>query len=337
MIKDKVKTLWELCFDDSQAFIDLYFRLRHKDEITMTIQDGEEVVSALQMIPYPMTFCDKEIRTSYISGACTHPDHRGNGAMRELLSQAFERMTNEGVMLSTLISAEPWLFDYYARLGYVPVFRHSLQQVSDAGTTDEEVVIRKVSDYDPEAYRYLNHKMHERPCCIQHTSDDFKVILADAAVSGGSVYIASVGNSIVGLAVTYLRESGLYINELFSDSPKVKAGLLHHIAFENTTQKGMFFITPPALGAEQSVLGMARIIDALGFLQLYAAYYPEKEMSIELTDKYLSVNNGYYYLNKGKCTHSKQRLSDSPLKLTISELGELLLAPMQPYMSLMLN
>ena len=60
-------------------------------------------------------------------------------------------------------------------------------------------------------------------------------------------------------------------------------------------------------------------------------------MSIELTDKYLSVNNGYYYLNKGKCTHSKQRLSDSPLKLTISELGELLLAPMQPYMSLMLN
>ena len=337
MIKDKVKALWKLCFDDSQAFIDLYFRLRYNNEVNMAILDGEEVISALQMIPYPMTFCGKEIQTSYISGACTHPDHRGNGTMRNLLSQAFARMANEGVMLSTLIPAEPWLFDYYARLGYAPVFRHSLQQVPDVGTPDEEVMIRKVNDYDPEAYRYLNHKMHERSCCIQHTSDDFKVILADAAVSDGSVYIVSIQNDIAGLAVTYLKEDGLYINELFSDSPKAKAGLLHHIASENTAQRGMFFTTPPTPDAEQSVLGMARIIDVLGFLQLYAAYYPEKEMSIELTDKYLSANNGYYNLNKGKCIYSKQRLSDSPLKLTISELGELLLAPMQPYMSLMLN
>ena len=92
MTKQQIKALWKLCFDDSDAFIDMYFRLRYNDEVNIAIESGKEVVSALQMIPYPMTFCGEQIPTSYISGACTHPDFRGNGVMRELLSQAFARM-----------------------------------------------------------------------------------------------------------------------------------------------------------------------------------------------------------------------------------------------------
>ena len=44
------------------------------------------------------------------------------GAMRELLSQAFTRMLHNDMSISTLIPAEPWLFGYYAGMGYVPVF-----------------------------------------------------------------------------------------------------------------------------------------------------------------------------------------------------------------------
>ena len=109
MTKQQIKALWKLCFDDSDAFIDMYFRLRYNDEVNIAIESGKEVVSALQMIPYPMTFCGEQIQTSYISGACTHPDFRGNGVMRELLSQAFARMRYNRVVLSTLIPAEPWL------------------------------------------------------------------------------------------------------------------------------------------------------------------------------------------------------------------------------------
>ena len=126
--KEKVKALWQLCFDDSEEFVEMYFRLRYKNEINVTIESGDEVISALQMIPYPMTFCGNTVQTSYVSGACTHPDFRGNGVMRELLSQAFARMLRNGTHFSTLIPAEPWLFDYYARMGYAPVFRYSTRE-----------------------------------------------------------------------------------------------------------------------------------------------------------------------------------------------------------------
>lgn len=30
--KEQVKALWNLCFDDSEAFVEMYFSLRYKNE-----------------------------------------------------------------------------------------------------------------------------------------------------------------------------------------------------------------------------------------------------------------------------------------------------------------
>ena len=92
MIQEKVKNLWKLCFNDSEEFTEMYFRLRYNNDVNIAIQSGEEVIAALQMLPYPMTFEGEDIHTAYISGACTHPDYRNRGVMQELLSQAFARM-----------------------------------------------------------------------------------------------------------------------------------------------------------------------------------------------------------------------------------------------------
>ena len=82
MIKEQVKALWKICFDDSEEFVEMYFRLRYKTEVNVAIQSGDEVISALQMLPYPMTFGGETVQTSYISGACTHPDFRSNSSIQ---------------------------------------------------------------------------------------------------------------------------------------------------------------------------------------------------------------------------------------------------------------
>ena len=104
-MREKIKSLWKLCFNDSDEFTDMYFRLRYSNEVNIAIQSGEEVIAALQILPYPMTFGKSEIKTGYVSGACTHPDYRNRGAMRELLSQAFTRMLHNDMSISTLIPA----------------------------------------------------------------------------------------------------------------------------------------------------------------------------------------------------------------------------------------
>ena len=35
--KEKVKALWQLCFDDNEEFVEMYFRLRYKNEINIAI------------------------------------------------------------------------------------------------------------------------------------------------------------------------------------------------------------------------------------------------------------------------------------------------------------
>ena len=69
MIKEQVKALWKVCFDDSEEFVEMYFRLRYKTEVNVAIKSGDEVISALQMLPYPMTFGGETVQTSYISEA----------------------------------------------------------------------------------------------------------------------------------------------------------------------------------------------------------------------------------------------------------------------------
>lgn len=165
---------------------------------------------------------------------------------------------------------------------------------------------------------------------------DFKVILADLCTTDNTLFVVRTEEGIVGVAITYREGDSLKVSELFADDEEIKQHLLCQIQ-QATKCKTILLITPPVANAETYPIGMARIINAKGVLQLYAATYPENEMSIELADEQLSANNGYYYLYKGKCMYDKQRLPGVHLQLTIGELTEMILAPLRPYMSLMLN
>ena len=84
--KQQIVNLWRTCFGDSEAFISLYFDRVYKDENAMTIEKDGKIVSALQIVPYTMTYLGTEISVAYISGkgsgayaATLARDIRGNG------------------------------------------------------------------------------------------------------------------------------------------------------------------------------------------------------------------------------------------------------------------
>lgn len=338
-MKQQVKNLWKLCFNDSEEFIDMYFRLRYSKDVNIAIQSGEEVIAAMQMLPYPMTYGGGEINTSYVSGACTHPDYRGRGVMHELLSQAFTKMLVNNVAVSTLIPAEPWLFDYYARNGYAAVFNYVTKTFTATGTeeADGALILEPTTEYKEEVYEYLNRKLRERTCCIQHTEKDFRVILSDLQLAQGSIYTLNNRGRIVALAVAYPTDnSQWYIGEIVSDTEGMRSLLLQRIC-RKLEVASLEILTPPVGNEAGRPLGMARIINAKTMLHLYAAAHPEMEANIYLTDEQVSANNGYYYLSGGKCMNSAKRLPGSHLALTIGELTEKIFAASSPYMSLMLN
>lgn len=338
--KDEVRALWKLCFNDSEEFMDLYFNRRYKDDINMAIREDGKIISALQMIPYSMSFCGGMIPVSYISGACTHPDYREHGAMRRLLKETHRRMYEDGVLLSSLIPAEEWLFGYYAKSGYVPAFGYARKRMeadelrrmsSFAAACRVEVCALPGADH----YHYFDTRMQERSCCIQHTEDDFEIIMEDLKLGGGKLLVAQEGEAIVGMAFTVRAEDTLYIKELLADNEAVQNRLLYEAAHIYNVRAMEYGV--PSSGAGSLSLGMARVIRAEEMLRLFAAQHPELELNICLEgDDVIPENNGYYTVKEGVCM--RRQLPDKKYHpYTVASFTQLLVEAEHPYMSLMLN
>ena len=69
--KQQIVNLWRTCFGDSEAFISLYFDRVYKDENAMTIEKDGKIVSALQIVPYTMTYLGRaRLRKKEGKGLC---------------------------------------------------------------------------------------------------------------------------------------------------------------------------------------------------------------------------------------------------------------------------
>ena len=73
-IKTQLRKLWDLCFNETQVFSDLYFEMRDIEQSSIYIKHNQHIVSAMQLLPYSLTFHGTSFDTAYISNACTHLD-----------------------------------------------------------------------------------------------------------------------------------------------------------------------------------------------------------------------------------------------------------------------
>ena len=99
---------------ETEAFTNALFDRFFKDCIRVICEDGKPV-SMLFSIPYPM-ICENGVREAhYLYGVATHPDHRGKGLAKQLLTAEAERYP---VFLRPMT---PSLFDFYRKAGFSPI------------------------------------------------------------------------------------------------------------------------------------------------------------------------------------------------------------------------
>lgn len=340
--KEQVKSLWKRCFHDSEAFVDFYFAERYNDAVSRTLYSEGKVVSALQAIPYPMTFYGDTIATAYISGACTDPDCRGRGYMAQLLNKTHRQMFEDGVLLSTLIPAEESLKNYYARFGYADCFGYGERLIRK--TAYQQVVDNSVftltsislsQAVSPGIYHFFKQAMAARSYCIQHSKEDFQVILGDLQISGGELLVVDKVGQIVGLAFLYHTENGLWVKELLLDETLLSTGQVLQSILSYYQKDSLHYLFPAQL--KQKMLGMGRAIHVQKLLDKVSAFHPELNLSIHITgDEAIPENNGCYILQDGVC-HKTNTLSISSLSCNISRFTQLLFEAVHPYMSLMLD
>lgn len=347
--KEQVRELWERCFHDSGRFLELYFGRVYREENTLVGKEGGKVVSALQMLPYRMTYGSREIPVAYISGASTYPYARGKGWMKGLLLQAFGEMRRRGQLLSVLIPAEEWLFGFYHKAGYAEgmyyrpmvcptgkstagaASRCSLLRLTDRLLADEEQAFTPVR-----LYAYFERSMKERPYAVQHDRDDFGNILQDLLISGGDLFVA-VGRAqeINGMAFVYPLESDtVCIKELLADDEEIRNFLLDFLPSYYPHQTTVW----REAASSGTPYGMIRVIDAEAMLSRYAELHPDVSLLLNLKDDQLPFNTGYYTLRHGLCRREPDSFEDpTVLQTTMPELVPLLFSGHPVGLTLMLE
>lgn len=122
-IRQQCARLWLDTFHDPEEYVQTYFSRIYRSEGNVCIKNGGEVIAALQTIPFTMLCEGRRLPVSYISGVAVKDEYRGRNIGAELMHQAHYNLYNRKVAFAALIPAEPWLREWYGRLGYASCIR----------------------------------------------------------------------------------------------------------------------------------------------------------------------------------------------------------------------
>lgn len=162
--------IWRETFNDPDEFVSLYFSRVYRSEYNVCCQFGGRVVAALQTLPYPMLYHGREVNTAYISGVSVMADYRRQDIGNNLMRQAHFRLYYKDVVFASLIPAEEWLYDWYAKCGYARVITCT-PPPADPRTVD---------------FAGFDAVQRSRRCVLLHDEDGFDVIREDIRLAGDS-------------------------------------------------------------------------------------------------------------------------------------------------------
>lgn len=338
-VKEQVRKLWEKCFEDDADFLDLYFERKYSKQNSEFVEVGDRIISSMQVFPYQMSFYDQTLTVGYIYGACTHPDYRRKGVMRQLLQQAIAHMKADGVDAAILIPANDDLYEYYTKFGFAPVFEHYEKQftTSEKYELSEQFIFEEDNEFSIEKYELLSREEQKRKVCVFHSEEDYRFALDEMKLSGGKQFTITYKNRIVALAIVSEKENGNWrVEEIASTGLTVRNMLLQQICHVLNTDE--IYTVQTATNRNRQKKGMLRLIDTEKIMNIYVKNNPQlKEETYFVRDNQLSSNTGYYTIGEGKMQFEESEISGSGKNISINQLSEMAFDKFHPYMSLMME
>jgi len=275
-MKQQIIDLWKISFGDSDDFIQLFFDRVYKEENMLVVKKNGTVVSAMQILPYEMTYCGTTIPASYICGVCTMPAERGKGLMTQLMSTALEEIHSRNYALAILIPATPGLFDCYRRFEFASAFDYSTEEIysyTPGNNPDSNLRILSQEKLAPDTiYAYYHLKQRARKCSVLHSAYQFETIRQDWMLGKGEIWMAFQNEQPAGLAFTMIcNNETVSIREIMVENTEIKNALVQSVLNQHQLPKAILRV-PPTL-PNSNPYGMARIINKEQMIELYQSFH----------------------------------------------------------------
>lgn len=301
----ELKDLWQLCFQESQPFLDWFFTDRFLPAYCPIYREDGVIQAALHGLPAHMRVRDRIAPCVIIAGVATHPDFRGRGLMRGLLGYYLPYLGGLGIPLAT---HRPVTLRTYASAGHFPVSDSRYLSLAPDAPRPAEDPCQQVPllERASELYGCYQRFALGYSCilsrsyadfflkCKDYLASDAKCILtrdAQGQVEGYCVYFDSPGEGA--------EPPSLYGEECVALSPEAYGRLWASLAARSQGKALKVRMAPNAplcpAGAQwetlpRSVWGVTNVPSLLALLGLPG------EGVLEVEDPLVASNRGLYTL-----------------------------------------
>lgn len=246
----RLKTLWQRCFGDEAAYVDLCFQQGNGAARTLVLETEGGVQSMLLTFAQEMQLPEgTRVPMWYVYAFCTHPEGQSRGYGRRLLAWTAERAAAAGAKAVVMVPGEPSLFRFYETLGYETACFTWEQVISQEKRDSAGLVAERCT---PQTYQILREQLLTGISHVSYPEDSLAWQEMLCHASGGGLY--RIGTGVA--AVECWGGSPIIKELLARDVPAAAQALLQALGAESTQMR-----TCPPMEGQGKPFGVVRWLD----------------------------------------------------------------------------
>ncbi len=326
---EDIKDIWNYCFDDSDRFVDYYFNNKYSRSNTVVVDEGEEIVSSLQLNQYKLVLNNKEYDTSYVVGVSTFPQVRGKGYMRSIMKFTLKELYDKEQLVSILMPIDHRLYRQYG-------YENCYDQLEYVINIDDLKMFKINGDIHKAGQNHINELININNYFVKDINgninrdvDYYNNLFKEVKSEDGHIYIHE-DNGYQGYIIYFINGDKMFVRELYYKNIESLKSMLKFI-YNHNTQCREVTITTPVNDKIRFILDnpktskvnlkpfmMGRIVNVLKYLEsLYIDSNEELEANISVIDDYIEENNKVFNI-KLKNNHISVDVSNNSYDLSLN-------------------
>lgn len=304
-IKD-IKEIWNYCFDDGENFVEYYFKNKYRKQNTVVVDEGEEIVSSLQLNQYKLKLNNKTYDTSYVVGVSTFPQVRGRGYMKSIMKFTLKELYKKNQLVSILMPID---YRLYRKYGYEHCYDQLeyIIDIEDLRRFKIDGRLYKANEFNIENLVDISKNfLEDINGNVERDEKYYLNLIKEIKSEDGHIYIHE-NNGYQGYIIYFLNGENMFVRELYYKNIDSLKSMLKFIYNHNTqcnkvtisaaiNDKIRFVLdNPKTCDIKIKPFMMGRIVNLKGYLEtLDIDSNLELCTNVLVQDEFINENNGVF-------------------------------------------
>lgn len=216
--KNRIRSLYEEVFDDSQYFMDYYFNSYIMGTINFVCEYDGQIIGMATIHPKVLIVSDKAYKAGYVYAVATAPEHRGKGIMAKILDYIYSYAKSNDYEYLYLIPVNPRI---YEGQGYKLIRQKSEIKINTKKS--DEIGVSKIEQENLDRYLDFTEKCYKNKVSIVYDKDYFTENFRRLSINNSGIYCIfhKIYDRILGLAFISDEEE-LSVENLICDTTDIE-------------------------------------------------------------------------------------------------------------------